>query len=133
MKLEREILRYVIYIAIGMILFGLGAAEIVDEFWSGMGGGLLAVGILRMVRWLRFRKDEEYREKVETAIKDERNAFLRNKAWAWAGYLFVLVSGVLVIVLKVMGRELLSAAAAWAMCLMLIFYWGSYLVLKRKY
>ena len=31
------------------------------------------------------------------------------------------------------GQELLSFAASWAVCLMLVLYWGSYLWLRRKY
>jgi len=40
---------------------------------------------------------------------------------------------VLVIVFKLIGQELLSTAAAMAVCLMLVLYWGAYMVLKRKY
>ena len=133
MKLDRMIGKYILCAALGLVLWGLGTAEIVDEFWGGMGAALLAVGILRMVRWVRCHRDEDYREAVEIAATDERNVFIRNKAWAWAGYLFILVTAVLTIVLKGMGQELLSMAAAFAVWGMMLLYWGAYLVLKRKY
>ena len=133
MKRERKIFIYIIYIILGITLWGLGTAEVVDAFWSGMGAGLLFISILRMIQLYRFHKDEEYREKIEIETSDERNRFIRNKAWAWAGYLFILVVGVCVIVLKVMGQDMLSLAASYAVCLMLILYWGSYMVLRRKY
>ena len=38
-----------------------------------------------------FSKNEAYREKIEIEEKDERNHFIRNKAWAWAGYLYVMI------------------------------------------
>jgi uncharacterized membrane protein len=98
-----------------------------------MGGGLLAVGLMRTIQLIRLQKDEHYREKTEIEIKDERNCFIRNKAWAWAGYLFILIAAVAVIVLRVAGQELLSFAASGAVCLMLVLYWICYLVLRKKY
>ena len=125
MKNNRKILSYGTYILLGVILWILGMAEIVDEFWSGMGSALVLVGILRLVRMYRFKNDEAYREKMEIETTDERNKFIRNKAWAWAGYLFILISACSVIILKVMGQEVLSMAASGALCLMLVLYYVS--------
>ena len=133
MKSNRRILTYVIYLILGVILWCLAFAETVDSFWAGMGSALFLMGVLRLVQMYRFNKDENYREKFEIEITDERNRFLRNKAWAWAGYLFILISAFAVILLKVMGQELLSTAAGFAVCLMLVLYWGAFMVLKRKY
>ena len=123
----------IIWLAIGLPLIGLSIAGLVDEFWSGMGSALLVIGACRLLRARRLNKNEEYREKMETFETDERLHFLRMKAWSWAGYLFVIIGGISVIVLKVIGQELLSMAASYAVCLMLVLYWGSYFVLKKKY
>ena len=133
MKLGRKTVAYIGMIVLGVTLIGLGVAEIVDSFWSGMGSALVAVSAIRLVQMYRLYKDEVYREKMETEIKDERNRFLRNKAWAWAGYLFILIAAVLSIVLRVLGQELLSMAASGAVCLVVVLYWGSYMILKKKY
>jgi len=116
-----------------VVLIALAFAGKVDEFWNGMGFALAVVGLLQLLRQHRFNKNEAYREKMEIEVNDERNHFIRNKAWAWAGYIFILVAAVLVIVFKLIGQELLSTAAAMAVCLMLVLYWGAYMVLKRKY
>ena len=133
MKYDRRMYLSLFWILVGAALFVCGAMEWIDSYWSGMGGGFLAVGILQLIRHIRYRKNEDYREKVDVASSDERNRFLTGKAWAWAGYLFVLVSGVVTIALKVMGQDQWSLAASYALCLLLVLYWGSYLVLKRKY
>ena len=130
---NRRIMAYIVYILLGITLFVLGFAEVVDEFWSGMGSALMVVGVLRLVRMYRFQKDEDYREMVEIEATDERNRFIRNKAWAWAGYLFILLASCSVIILKIAGQDLLSMAASWAVCVMLVLYWGSYMVLRKKY
>lgn len=133
MKQDRRIVAAIIYIVLGAVLLALGIMEVVDEFWSGMGGALMVVGVLRVVQFFRYRNNEEYREKAEVAAKDERNHYIRNKAWAWSGYLFILIAAVAVIVFKVAGQDTMSFAASMAVCLLLVLYWISFLVLSRKY
>ena len=133
MKTEKRIFVFIIYLILGITLMLLGVLEILDSFWSGMGGALIAVGVLRMIRILRYCKDESYRENIEIETKDERNQFIRNKAWAWSGYLFVMIAAISCIVLKLLGQDLLSIAAAFAVWVLMVLYWICYLILKKKY
>ena len=133
MNRDKRIYLSIFWVIAGAVLVGLAVMEKVDSFWSGMGSGLLVVGILQILRFTRFKKNAAYREKMEVEYSDERNAFIRNKAWAWSGYLFILISAVSVIVLKLLGQDQLSMAASVAVCLMLVLYWVSYYVLRRKY
>ena len=133
MKNDRRIVACIIYIILGVALMVLGMLEVVDSFWSGMGGALIAVGVVRMIHILRYHNDESYRENMEIETKDERNQFIRNKAWAWAGYLFVLNAAISTIVLKLLGQDLLSIAAGFVVCVLMLLYWVCYLVLKKKY
>ena len=133
MKNDRRIISSILCLVLGTVLFGLGFSEKLDSVWRGMGGALIAVGLVRTVQILRYRKDEAYREKMEIEEKDERNHFIRNKAWAWAGYLFVLIAAISTIALKLLGQDLLSQAASYAVCILVLLYWVCYLVLKKKY
>lgn len=123
----------IVYLIIGLVLIGLGFAGVVDEFWNGMGSALLVIGVIQLIRRHRLEKNEAYREKVEIETNDERNKFIRNKAWAWAGYLFVMIMAVASIVLRIFEQDLLSIAASGTVCLMLVLFWGSYIFLRRKY
>ncbi|MBQ4651994.1 MAG: hypothetical protein IJB78_04700 [Oscillospiraceae bacterium] len=123
----------IIWLVLGLILVGLAFAGYVDDFWSGMGSALVVIGALQLLRRHRFNKNEKYREKVNIEENDERNHFLRSKAWAWTGYIFVLSVAVLSIVLRILEQDMLSSAASMAVCYMLIIFWISYAVLKRKY
>lgn len=133
MKKYKNYLFAVLYIVTGTILFVLAFMEKLDEFWSGMGSALFVIGLIRLIRLYRFQKNEVYREKMEIEEKDERNHFIRNKAWAWAGYLFVLIMAIATIVFKLIGQEMLMMAASSSVCLVLVLFWVSYLVIKRKY
>ncbi len=130
---DKRFIMSIIWLIIGIILICFNFADKVDEFWGGMGSALAVIGILQIIRFYRFSKNEVYREKMEVAASDERNHFIRAKAWAWTGYAFILIAAVATIVFKVMGQDMLSTAASTAVCLMLILYWGIYMILRKKY
>ena len=133
MKHDKRVYLSITWVVIGAVLFGMAVAGKVDSFWSGMGGALLAVGGLQILKYYRLNKNEAYREKMEIEVSDERNKFIRNKAWAWAGYLFIMIMAAVCIILRIIGQEILSMAASGTVCLMLVLFWGSYHILKRKY
>lgn len=130
---KKYLVTYIIYLAIGAVLIGLGFAGIVDEFWSGMGSALLIVGALRLLRIYRMRNNSTYRERVETEATDERNRFIRNKAWAWSAYIYMLTAAAATIILRVMGLDMWSLAASYSVCFMLVVFWISYWTLRKKY
>ena len=123
----------IVYVIIGCVLIGFAVLEKLDSFWSGMGSALLVVGLINLLKFHRLNKNEEYREKLEIEMSDERLQFIRNKAWAWSGYLFVLISAVACIAFKVMNLEQLSLYASFSVCLVLVLFWVSHAIIKRKY
>ena len=133
MKQNKRLYVNILWLMIGSILIGLSFAGVVDEYWNGMGMGLAVVGAINLLRIYRLNKNDVYREKMELEASDERNHFIRNKAFAWAGYFFVLIAAVCTIVFKIIGQEVLSQAAAYAVCLMLLLNWISFMIFKRKY
>ena len=133
MKQNMRVYMNIFWIILGAILIGLSFAGKVDEFWNGMGTALLIIGAIRLLRYHRLNKNDTYRERKELEMSDERNQFIRNKAWAWAGYYFVMLVAVGSIILRFLGLDDLSTAAASAVWLLMILYWISYMILKRKY
>ena len=133
MKIKRRLIWGVFWITLGLTLTVLGIMGRIDSYWSGMGGGVLAVGVLQMVRFVKYMSNEEYREQTDVANNDERNRFISNKAWAWTGYLCVFIGAVGSIVFKLIGREDLMMFASLSVCLILFLYWICYLILSRKY
>ncbi len=123
----------VILIGFGVLLNGLYFAGLADDFWSGLGTAFIFAAAVRLVRMLKYKNNSQYREKVDIEVNDERNKYLALKAWAWAGYWFVLISAIVAIVLRVMGENELSSFASMWTCLMMVLYWVNYLILKRKY
>jgi hypothetical protein len=130
---KKEIIFAIIWLLLGLALTVLSVLETLDEFWSGMGSALLVIGSLRLLRGYRLSKSDTYREKREVAETDERFHFIRTKAWSWAGFLFIIICSVSCILFKILGLDLLCMTACCAMCLMLVLYWISFFILKKKY
>ncbi|MBR5322553.1 MAG: hypothetical protein IKU48_03290 [Clostridia bacterium] len=130
---KKEIIIAVTWLVLGIVLTVLSVFEALDEFWSGMGSALLVIGAVRLIRGYRLRNSDVYREKRAVMETDERYHFIRNKAWAWAGFLFIIISALATVVFRLLNQELLCIASGGAVCLMLILFWGSFFILKKKY
>lgn len=133
MKVTKRMLLNAFWIVLGMVLVILCMKGRIDAMYSGFGGGLVGVGIVNLIRCLRYQSNSEYREKVDTEITDERNKYLRMKAWSWAGYLFVMVTAAAAVVCMVAGQSDYCRILGMMVCLMVLLYAASYMVLSRKY
>ena len=91
------------------------------------------VGALQVLKNLKYRRDPEYREKIDTELHDERNSFIRMKSWSWAGYITVLLEGIGVVAAMIRGQETIQQVLSYSICLIVATYWISYMVLSRKY
>ena len=133
MKYGKKIYLSIFWMVLGAVLIGCEGVGLLSEVWSGMGGGFLFIGAWQVYRQLKYRRNEAYREKVDIAMQDERNRFIRGKAWAWAGYLFVLIAAVSSIGLRIAGQGEMADLAACGVALLVFLYWCSYMVLQKKY
>lgn len=123
----------ILYLLIGLSLTVCGLLNLVDDYWSGMGGALIIISVMQIVRLIRYKTSPQYKEETDTAVRDERNRFLGMKAWSWAGYLYVIIASVATIVFKLLEQEVLMFAASGSVCLVLVLYWVSYLIVRKKY
>jgi len=131
---NKKLVLSIFWAVVGLVLTVLSVTEVLDSsIYSGMGGGLMAVGVLQSIRNVKYRKDADYREKIDVEANDERNRFLRMKSWSWAGYIAILVEAGGVIVAIILGEETIRLILSLSVCLILVAYWVSYLVLSRKY
>ena len=124
----------IFWVVLGLVLFVLSEAEILDSsYFSGMGVAMAVVGTLQVIRNLRYRKDAEYKEKIDIEVTDERNRFLRLQSWAWTGYIVVMVDAAGSIAAHVLGQEIVGQVLSYSVCLIICVYWISWFILSRKY
>ena len=130
---NKRLIASIIEIVIGLILLICSMLGLVDEFWCGMGTTLFVIGIIFLIRSIKYISNQEYHEKVDIELNDERNKYISLKAWAWSGYLFVLLGAVGAIGFKLVGKEDLMMMSSGCVSLIMVLYWISYSVLKKKY
>ena len=130
---KRKMLVSLLWVIIGATLVILDLIGVIDNpIYSGMGGGWLAVGIMQIYKNLKYHSNEEYKEKIDIEYSDERNRYIRMKAWSWAGYLFIIGSAIICIGLFVLGQTVYGQIISYCMCAVLVLYWVSYIVLQKK-
>ncbi len=133
MKKSKRIIASIVWIIVGIVLSICSIFDLVDSYWSGMGTALLVVGVLQLVRFIRYQKDPAYKEAVDTSSQDERNRFIAMKAWSWAGYLLVIIAAVASIALRALGYNDYAMIASLCVCIIIVVYWTSYWILQKKY
>jgi predicted phage tail protein len=131
---KKHLMLSVFWIILGLVFTALAVTGTVEiDVLSGLGGGLIAVGVLQLIRNLRYRKDPAYREKVDTETGDERYRFIRMKSWSWAGCAVIAAEGIGTVAARLMGQDTVSDVLSYSVCLLLCAYWISFLVISRKY
>lgn len=133
MKYSKKIFISIFWVVLGAVLLFLNFNYTLDSYWSGLGTAFIVIGALQIFRQVKYRTNEQYRENVDTRNNDERNRFINGKAWAWAGYLYVLIAAVAIIILQILGLKEISQTISFTVCALLILYWVSHMFLSRKY
>ena len=133
MKHNKRILASIVEIGLGLTLMLACATGGLDSYWSGMGSALAAVGLIFLLRQIRYKKNPAYKEQVDTANTDERNKYIGTKAWAWTGYTLVILLACGSIGCKIAGLESFSLLLSSIVCGMVLLYWVFYFFLQRKY
>lgn len=133
MKTNKRFISCIVEIVIGLILITCSLAGVLDEFWCGCGTGLIAVSSIFLFRQIKYKTNTEYKESVDVERNDERNKYLAMKAWSWAGYIFVILAAISTIVLKLTGHEEGMMITSASVSLIVLLYWISFMILKKKY
>lgn len=122
----------------GLLWLGVGAALLLaglllqesryGGYISGFGGGLMGVGAARLLRVRRLSRDPEKAADYEASLRDERTAYVANKARSMAFFISIyvqLAAGLLAIL--VLDRPLVGQVLCGLTCLQsllyTVFYW----------
>ena len=129
---NRKLILSIFEIIVGIVLMVMSCMEILDStIWAGVGGGLIAVGIVMLIRCIRYKADDSFRKQVDIEANDERNRQLRMKAWSIAGYVTVIGLAIVSIAFGAMGRTELAHIFSYIVCFILVIYLIAYVILKR--
>ena len=132
-KIKIRIGLAVSYIVLGIamiVVFNLVDTGV--EFLSSMGFAVAVIGIARLRQYSKLIKNDALMKKQEVRENDERNVAISEKARAITLTIYVLVACLAVIVLQVLKLGLISTIVSGSVCLILVIYWITYLILRKK-
>ena len=73
-----------------LILEGENRTDFIRGFYTGSGCGLIAAGVITIIKNIRYLKNDELRKMRALEEGDERNQMIGQKCWAYAGYSLLL-------------------------------------------
>lgn len=133
-KMKQRQLIAASYIALGLVLI---IADILkgfeNSFFFSFGFALTAMGLLRLFQARKISATKQTMRKQEVAENDERTRMICERAKSWTFSLSVTGSGILVILLNILGYREEALPFAWYVCGMVMLYWICWIILRRKY
>ena len=137
MKLKEQKKFGILWLSIGAALFLAGLLLGETEYGSyigGFGGGLTAVGLVRLLRVRRLSRDPEKAADYDAMLKDERTIYVANKARSVAFFICVyaqLAAGLLA--LLVFKQPIIGQVLCLVTCAQSLIFCGTYWYYNKKY
>lgn len=123
----------IFWIVLGGVLMILSVLDIIDgTMFSGLGGGLIAVGALQVFRWTKYEKSAEYREKIDVEIGDERNKYISMLSWSYTGYAAIIIAAVGSLIAFILKQDELNRYLSCTFAFMMIIRYITYFIATRK-
>ena len=128
----------------GLLWLGVGAALLLaglllqesryGGYISGFGGGLMGVGAVRLLRVYRLSRDPEKSADYDASLRDERTAYVANKARSMALYICIYVQLAAALAAVLIFKQTLVGQVLCALtCLQTLVYTGCFWYYNRKY
>lgn len=130
---KRKLIISIMWIVLGIVFVALDIMGIAtDSAFTAIGVAWIIVGALQIYKNIKYHTNEDYKEQIDIASTDERNRFIRMKAWSYAGYIFILGSAIVSIVLFITGLQVYAQILSYCMCSILAVYYIAYLIIQKK-
>ncbi len=109
-----------------------GMQDFTKGFYSGLGCGLMAAGVVCFVRNLLLLKNPEKMKKAKLEEEDERNIFLYNKT-AYLGGLICFFGVYIATLIAGLVNAVVFSTLLWVLCGALIILFTTYLICRKVY
>ena len=133
-KMKQRLIVAVSYMVIGAVLvFTDAVTGFENVFFFSFGIALTVMGVLRLFQYRKITRNAQTMRKQELAESDERTRMMSEKARSWAFTLSITGAGVWVIVQNLLGHHEEALPYAWFVCGMVVLYWISFVIIRKKY
>ena len=137
MKLREQKKLGILFLVLGAALILVGLLTDVSEkmnWLSSFGSAIAAVGAVRLLRAFRLSRDPEKAADYDASLKDERTAYVANKARGMALYICIYVQLAAALAAILIFKQTLVGQVLCALtCVQSLVYTGCYWYYNRKY
>ena len=137
MKLREQKKLGILYLVLGVVLFLIGLLTDVSEktnWLSSFGSAIAVVGAVRLLRACRLTRDPDKAADYDASLKDERTAYVANKARALALYICIYVQLAAALTAILIFKQTLVGQVLCALtCVQSLVYTGCFWYYNRKY
>ena len=132
-KLRIRLIIAVCYIVLGLALaLTFTFAEPSNSFFSGFGFAFVGVGIARVMQYFKITKNEDTINKQRIAESDERNIAISTKAGHTAFWVSAFCMTLAIVLLEIFKYGEMATALGFVMCVMLVIYFISYFIIRKR-
>lgn len=131
-KAEKNLLIYCVLGVLGLALIVISVIMDLDEIYTGFGGGIVGVCVMRIVLYVLYKKVPSYAKRTEIENKDERNLYLANKARSIAFTMGTCVCAVASVAAFLFNMRETGILLGYIVCLFLLLFWVADWFLKRN-
>lgn len=131
-KLKTRLYIGIIYIIIGLVLFGAFAFNNTNEYISTFGFILVLMGIVRIRNYYMITKNSETIRKQEIVETDERNILIINKAKSTSFSIYLMLSCITVIILSILNIHNIAQYISYSVFILILIYWICYFTYQKK-
>lgn len=124
---------YILITILGFTLLVLYTVLDLTIAACAVGAGFFAYGLNRLVGEWRVKHNPEYAKKLEIAAKDERLAFIAEKARSMTLIIVILALSILGVVLVSINLKPYGLACFYVTCGISILYFFVYQILSHRY
>ena len=132
-KMKMRMLLFVLYIIIGAAFCVLSFMNLTGEFIYILGAAFIVSGTVQLVRSIRLINNPEKLEERSVAEKDERNIMLNNKARSLAFVIYILAAAIAMVIMYILEIDIVGLTLSYSICGLVVIYWISYFILRKKY
>lgn len=133
MKLKEQKKLGILYLVLGAVLFLVGLLTDAGEkmnWLSSFGSAIAVVGAARLLRVYRLTRDPDKAADYDASLKDERTAYVANKARSMALYICIYVQLAAILIFK---QTLVGQVLCALTCVQSLVYTGCFWYYNRKY
>ena len=133
-KLKQRLFVDLSWAVLGLVLvIHWWISEPANTYPFSLGIAFIVIGVIRTIQYKETTRDEKSLREKEIAETDERNRMISERAKSWAFSFSIIVTGILVIVLNLLGYHDEALPFAWYVCGMTLLYWICWNIIRKKY